>query len=134
MTANRKPIRKPGSGSSSRRQDHKLFRFIPTLSWDSVTVLLGLAISGFLYVQTIKNDQMLQGKEIANVQKSVDRVEQQQAKDIANVQKAIERAENDMKERNKHVVEQTKDRADRLEQLIKDSTREMRESLKAIKR
>jgi len=89
------------------------WRFSRTISLDSLIVLVVTVISGLVFLITMNAKIDQQGKEIEHIKETTGTA-------IANVQKSVERVEADQKERSTRLALDAAERATRLELAIKE--------------
>ena len=101
------PQRREADGRRSR------LSFIPAISFDSIIIILSTVVSISAFVFTMNNKIEQQGKEIEHIKETTTTA-------IANVQKSVERVEADQKERSTRLALDAAERATRLELAIKE--------------
>lgn len=101
------PLRRAADFEGSR------WRFSRTISLDSLIVLVVTVVSGLVFLITMNAKIDQQAKEIEHIKEAT-------AAAIANVQKSVERVEIDQKERSTRLERDAAERATRLELAIKE--------------
>jgi hypothetical protein len=87
--------------------------FVPSISIDSIIIILSTVVSISAFVFTMNNKIEQQAREIEHVKETT-------ATAIANVQKSVDRQEVDQKERTTRLALDAAERATRLELAIKE--------------